>query len=616
MRAAQGLQVEILVVDNDSGDDTVTVLQQKFPAARFLANTTNLGFAKANNQALAVAKGEYVLFLNPDTLLPPDALQKCLAYFKQHPEAGAMGVPMVDGRGIFLPESKRSLPSPWISFCKLSGLSVLFPRSTVFNRYALGFLSPYQDHSVEVLAGAFLLAQKKLLDQLNGFDENYFLYGEDIDLSYRIIRAGYQNHYYAGTAIIHFKGESSAGDQWKKLRHFYKAMAIFVSKHYPGGSGKVFNALLKTAIFFRGLLAAISAFCKPFILPVADAVWMILSLKTAAWLWVENIRDGKTFGVDAIPVLMILFAFSFITGGAAGGLYHPVQRFSRNILACMLGGIFVLAVYALLPESLRFSRGVVLMGTAAGACCVLLSRIVWDRKKRMPAADEKWLAVASEENYEAIRVLLQADSRDENLAGRVSVNEKQGNALCAFENLPGFVQQHKITHLVYCHDDTDWGKMLQQMSLLKKNKPCFLFYTKGSEALISSQVQYPGMPLVTHIAVFSLSDSYQQQLKRLLDIKLAFFSILLLPLHWVLHPFPLRFLRHAFSVLKGDKTWIGYAGTENLLPNIKPAILSSAGTVPVDGVPETAFQKTDKQYARHYEWWIDFRLFFRYYRKF
>ena len=191
------LEGEVIVIDNHSPDNSIAYLKPLFPAVQFIENNENLGFAKANNRALTYAKGEYVLFLNPDTLVAENCFSLCLDFLKQNQQAGAVGVKMIDGMGRFLPESKRSFPSPLPSFYKLVGLATLFPQSSIFNQYALGNLNKNENQKVGVVAGAFFLVKKKVVDELNGFDVDFFMYGEDIDLSYRIQKAGYQNYYFA-----------------------------------------------------------------------------------------------------------------------------------------------------------------------------------------------------------------------------------------------------------------------------------------------------------------------------------------------------------------------------------------------------------------------------------
>ncbi|MEP6512498.1 MAG: glycosyltransferase family 2 protein [Parafilimonas sp.] len=258
LTAINNIEAEILVVDNNSTDNSIVYLKDKFPTVTFIQNDTNLGFSKANNQALKIATGEYILYLNPDTILAEDVLLNCLNFFKANDKAGAIGVKLVDGAGRFLPESKRSFPSPLAALYKLSGMAKLFPKSKIFNRYALGYLDEDKVYEVDILAGAFIMAPKKILDSLKGFDEDFFMYGEDIDLSYRIQKSGYKNYYLGTEAVIHFKGKSTPSTNVTYVRHFYKAMSIFVRKHYTEKNSFLTTIFLQTAIRLSNFIPLIA----------------------------------------------------------------------------------------------------------------------------------------------------------------------------------------------------------------------------------------------------------------------------------------------------------------------------------------------------------------------
>jgi GT2 family glycosyltransferase len=236
-KAVAGVAAEVIVIDNNSSDNSVVYLQHAFSSIQFIANDENIGFAKACNQGISLAKGDHILFLNPDTIVPEDCFKKCIAFFAEHKDAGALGIKMLDGSGKFLKESKRSFPSPKTSLYKLFGLSKLFPHSKTFSKYHLGNLDENKDHEVDVLAGAFMMVRKEVLERTGGFDEVFFMYGEDVDLSYRILKAGYKNYYFSGSSIIHFKGESTRKGSLNYVLLFYNAMSVFVGKHYGGGRG-------------------------------------------------------------------------------------------------------------------------------------------------------------------------------------------------------------------------------------------------------------------------------------------------------------------------------------------------------------------------------------------
>lgn len=232
IEAARYISYEIIVVDNASKDHTVEMLNLKYPQIKVIPNQGNLGFSKANNQAINQATGEYLLIINPDTITGKKTLIKVLTFMDKHPDAGALGVRMINGQGKFLKESKRGFPTPWVAFSHLTGLSKLFPRSKLFYKYHAGHIDEFELSEVDVLAGAFMFIRNEALKKVGLFDESFFMYGEDIDLSYRMKLAGYKNFYYPETYIIHFKGQSTKKLNWKYIRSFYGAMFIFANKYF------------------------------------------------------------------------------------------------------------------------------------------------------------------------------------------------------------------------------------------------------------------------------------------------------------------------------------------------------------------------------------------------
>ncbi|MDR2811093.1 MAG: glycosyltransferase family 2 protein [Tannerellaceae bacterium] len=252
--ATAGIEAEIWVVDNHSTDGSVAYLRPRFPEVVFIENKENLGFSAANNQAIRQCRGEYVLLLNPDTIIGEESIRTLCFFMDEHPQAGGTGVKMLNAHGVFLPESKRSFPSPWVSFCKIFGLSKLFPRTKLFARYSLPYLNPSQQHRVDVLAGAFMMLRHEALDKAGLLDESFFMYGEDIDLSYRLVLNGYVN-YYVPERILHYKGESTKRNDMSFVKNFYGAMLIFYKKHYPR-SGWVVSFFIRLAIGIRALTAA------------------------------------------------------------------------------------------------------------------------------------------------------------------------------------------------------------------------------------------------------------------------------------------------------------------------------------------------------------------------
>ena len=243
-KASRGIDVEVFVVDNASADDTVEVIGRRYPWVRLIANTTNLGFAGANNIAIRQSVGEYVLLLNPDTVVGEDTLRHSLAFMDAHPEAGGVGVKMHNEDGTVAPESRRALPTPWVSCLKMLGFT---------KRYYMSHLPWDEPAQIEVISGAFCLLRKKALDEIGLLDEDFFMYGEDIDLSYRLLKGGWQN-WYLPYPIIHYKGKSTQKSDYRYVHIFYQAMLIFFRKHY-GHQSFFYTMPVKMAIYFRAAIA-------------------------------------------------------------------------------------------------------------------------------------------------------------------------------------------------------------------------------------------------------------------------------------------------------------------------------------------------------------------------
>ena len=259
-KAARGIEHEIFVVDNNSTDGTVSYLQPLHPGVRYIQNKENVGFARANNQAIRKARGKYILLLNPDTIVTEHTFTDCIHLLQTRPDAGALGVRMLDPDGRFAPESRRGLPVPFTAFCKMTGLCRLFPKSRTFGRYYMQYLDPNHVNEIEVISGACFFTRRSTLRQSGLLDEDFFMYGEDIDLSYRILQTGLKN-LYMPTPILHYKGESSHESTYHYVRIFYQAMLIFFRKHFSHYS-LLISLPIKAAIFLKGALAYLQLIIK------------------------------------------------------------------------------------------------------------------------------------------------------------------------------------------------------------------------------------------------------------------------------------------------------------------------------------------------------------------
>ncbi len=255
-KALKDIEAEIVVVDNHSRDNSVAALHKHYPHVRVVENLHNVGFSKANNIAIRQTTGEYVLLLNPDTIVAENAINDVIDFLDAHPDSGALGVMMLNADGTLAPESRRGVPSPLISFYKLSGLCDMFPHNRRLGRYYLGYLPWDSPQKIEIVSGAFCMLRRSALDNVGLLDENFFMYGEDIDLSYRLLLGGYVNWYFP-TQILHYKGESTHKSSFRYVHVFYNAMLIFFRKHYSH-LGMLITLPIKMAIWVKALLALVT----------------------------------------------------------------------------------------------------------------------------------------------------------------------------------------------------------------------------------------------------------------------------------------------------------------------------------------------------------------------
>jgi GT2 family glycosyltransferase len=262
--ALKNIDSEIIVVDNNSTDESCVMIKKRFPNITLIQNNQNLGFSKGNNIGVAQAKGDYICILNPDTVVAEDTFEKVLAFAENKNNLGIIGVKLIDGTGNFLPESKRGIPTPWVAFTKITGLYKIFPKSTFLNRYYAEHLTPNQTGTVEILVGAFMFLKKELYNEIGGFDEDCFMYSDDIDLSYMVLQKGKSNYYFHETTVIHYKGESTSKDA-VYMKRFQEAMEFFYKKHFQVSF--VFSGFMKIGIVFFSLIKRIQGRPKTKISP-------------------------------------------------------------------------------------------------------------------------------------------------------------------------------------------------------------------------------------------------------------------------------------------------------------------------------------------------------------
>ena len=615
------MQGEIILIDNNSTDGSLDYLQPRFPAVHFIANTVNVGFGKACNQGLQQAKGDYILFLNPDTIVPEDCFEKCMTFFTSHPDAGALGVKMLDGGGEFLKESKRSFPSPATSLYKLSGLSKLFPKSRTFSNYHLGHLDENKEHEVDVLAGAFMMVRKDVLDKTGGFDEVFFMYGEDVDLSYRIQKAGYKNYYFPGTEIIHFKGESTKKGSMNYVRMFYNAMSIFVRKHYGGNKAGVFNFFIHLAIWLRATMTAIGSFIRRIGLPLLDAGLILLSFWLAKIGWNYYVRPEVEYSNKLLWTSLPAFTVFYLVTAYYAGLYDRWHQRTGVFRSTVIATIVLLAAYALLPEQYRFSRGILVVG--AFLAFILISTLRWllIRTRVLTHQNEKkqnasTLVAGTTADFENVQQIMSEAGLGETILGRVAIDPSDTTAITTIDKLPQLSAKLSFREIIFCEGVLSFKKIIETIKALPE-KISIKLHAANSHSIVGSDSKDSAGEAVAKDNSFRLNDPYNKRMKRLIDVMSAISGIILFPVHLFLIKKPFHFFGRCIAIIAGQRTWVGYANTEQKLPKLRKAVIGSNG-VPLSSaqlLPLESRAMMDYWYARDYEPVTDLKLLRRNYRR-
>lgn len=626
-KALKGIDSEIFVVDNNSVDGSVEMLNEKFTEVKKIFNKENVGFSTANNQAIKQAQGEYILLLNPDTLVEENTFEKVLDFMNRHANAGGLGVKMIDGKGNFLPESKRGLPTPKAAFYKIFGLAKLFPKSKTFNEYHLGYLNEAETHEVDVLSGAFMLLRKSVLNKIGMLDETFFMYGEDIDLSYRITQAGFKNYYFPETRIIHYKGESTKKGSMNYVRTFYKAMKIFNEKHFSGTHAKSFSLLINLAIYLRAILSMTGRFFSAIYLPVIDAGILFTGMYFLTQYWEVNVK-ALNYPPLFMTVIVPLYVLTWITCSYLYGAYDKPIKISAIVRAVFSGTLLILIIYSLLPETLRFSRALILIGGVWAGIAMISFRWLLNMLKIKafePAKnDGKRVAVIAEpDEGQRVLSLLNMAGSTFNLIGVVNPNptgSKNKTNLVNEPHIIGYLNQleeivnvYHVNEVIFGSKNIATSKIIDQMLNLNKQGIEFKIAPPNSAYIIGSNSIHNTGDLY-FVDVNALNTSGNKRKKRIFDILCVIILTMASPILFLLVKKPLNFIKNLFRVLLGKYAWVGLNNKDEInqyTGRIKPGIIKPSDGLANTTVDESLLSRMNMFYARNYKMQNDAEIVWR-----
>jgi GT2 family glycosyltransferase/lipopolysaccharide/colanic/teichoic acid biosynthesis glycosyltransferase len=533
-KATRGIDAEIIVVDNASDDGSVEMVRAKFPTVRLFINENNLGFAKANNIAMKQAKGDYILLLNPDTLVQEDTLHTMMAFFEQHSDVGLAGCKILNPDGSLQLACRRSFPTPWVAFTKITGLSALFPYSKLFGRYNLTYLNPDESHEVDAVSGSFMFLRREVYEQVGGLDEQFFMYGEDLDWCYRIQQAGWKVYYVPTTQIIHYKGESVKRSNIDELKLFYDAMHLFVKKHMRRPS--LAHGVLRIGIVMRSWVAFFSKTLKPLAMMLTDWILIVLSFGIGSYIHLQRFFDFPDY---AFPVLFLVPGAIITTIMLSLEVYtHHPYNIRRTAVSVLLGYV-VISALTFFFKDYAFSRMMVIYATLVSLITlpgwrVLIRLFSYSLGREGGVFGRRTLIVGTEEaGFEVLRKLRNRIDNGYNVVGFIDthsarIGEKIGGVeiLGSIDNIGKVIRERKITDVIFSTHTLSYTEILSVIGKSRERSVNFRLVPSTLEVIIgkTSIDRLDDIPLVE--IDYNIDRPMNKFTKRIFDIVVS--SLLLI----------------------------------------------------------------------------------------
>ncbi|MEO0122577.1 MAG: glycosyltransferase [candidate division WOR-3 bacterium] len=533
-KARHNLNIEIIVVDNASVDGSQSMIKKKFPGVILIENQKNLGFAKANNQALKIARGKYILILNPDTLIQEDTLINLKNFLDEHPEAGAVGCKLINPDGSFQVASRRSIPTPWVAFTKIVGLSKIFPKSKTFGSYNLTYISPDIESEVDVLSGSLMLVRNEILRKVGYFDEDYFMYGEDIDLCYKIKKAGSKIYYTPKTKAIHYKGESTKKGEFSYITNFYSAMLIFIDKHFKDHYSLLVKSILKTGIYLRAYIAFLTSFFRSIASPLIDLLLIIVSIFVAIKIWLPH------YALIRFRIIYPVYTFIWFASIYLSGAYHTKGRYHiKPIIGGALVGFLLNSTFTYFFKQFAYSRVVILIAFVLIIIILSIWRLVYrwigPHAIKHPLSKLRRTIIVGA-GKEGLRILKKLRARPDipyEICGFVDFDEKNvgkeidgAEVLSTIEHIKEVIKIQKIDDVIFSSDRLSNKQILETISYASGTGVNFRIVPNELEYIIakSSVDEIDSLPLLDFVSSY---DPIDLIVKRGFDLIISVLVIIL-----------------------------------------------------------------------------------------
>lgn len=623
-KATQDIKHEIIIIDNASDDGSVEFLQKNFPSVKLIANKKNVGFGKANNQGMKIAKGKYFLLLNPDTLLSEDTLNKMMSFLKGTERAGMAGCKILNPDGTLQLACRRSFPGPWTSFCKVTGLSTLFPKSKLFARYNLTYLDENKTYEVDAISGSFMMLKKEVYEKIGGFDEDFFMYGEDLDLCYRIQKAGYKVFYTHSTQIIHYKGESTRRSSIDETKIFYKAMHLFVKKHFS--TSLIVEIILLLAIFFRKLVAFLGKKKLIILSLIMDIVLFDIALLSSEKIYSSNSGWPGFPGSTLVIVFTIPAAVQFIISSLLGVYkrnYLPVLK----TIAAIFIGFLTLSAMTFFFKQYAYSRAVVLI-------CYLLFFVFslgWRVVLKLffnigieggRSGNRRTLVVGTADDTITIAKKLQMSSLEyHNIVGLIGLNKSEiGMKIDQFEilgnigNISRVINNYKITEIVFSSNEISYSEIMSIVASAQNENIEFKLIGKNLDFIVgkTSVSMLDDIPIID--IKYNISKPLFRFVKSVFDFTLSAIALFLVyPFIYLAvwvgkKPTPFTgFVLKIPSVFSGKMSFVG-PGNPDRKMGIYLGKKGLTGLWFLEDMDEAKSEKTDIFYARNQSPWLDLEI--------